>query len=290
MKKILAFTLSIFIVASTLISCSEKECEHVDENKDHICAICGENVGAHADRLDDTDHKCDYCQAVLSLCVDEDKNHLCDVCQEKISECLDKNNDAICDECKEKMSTSTARVEKFGVTIDTFPNNLFNAQYNVATGEVDISSLNQNIIVAPGTHDVIDIESSIFGTPEVAVTVITDAKVVLSGWTVNNEFYCPIVFKIGASSDTFVEIESSDYESEDALIQAIESEIEKATIKYYDAGTKIPNNTKIPLYFSWEWKFEEGNDMSDTALGNNSPQPNISISITQSIEQAQTYN
>ena len=232
--------------------------------------------------------------------MDEDKNHLCDVCQEKISDCVDKNGDKICDECNKKMLTVSiglenfetdqnlfvspdysngdesvcVRVEKWGVTIDTFTNNL----------------LNTNIIVAPGTHDAIDIESSISGTPEVAVTVITDAKVVLSGWTVNNEFYCPIVFKIGASSDTFVEIESLDYESEDVLIQAIESEIEKATIKYYDAGTKIPNNTKIPLYFSWEWKFEEGNDMSDTALGNNSPQPNISISITQSIEQAQTFN
>ena len=291
MKKILAFTLSILIVVSTLISCSDEKCEHIDKNKDHICDNCEGNVGTHADRLDDDDHKCDYCQAVLSLCVDEDKNHLCDSCQEKISECLDKNNDAICDECKEKMSTSTARVEKWGVALDTLADSeltIFDMSYDNSNGKVVIN--NQDIVVAPGTSNHIAINSSISGTPEVAITVKNDAIVNLSGWEVNNEFYCPIIFKIGASEDTIVEIDSSAYENEEALIKAIESEIEKATIKYYDAGTKIPDNTEIPLYFSWEWKFESDNETSDTALGSKSPQPNISISITQSIEQAKTYN
>lgn len=274
MKKILAFTLSILIVVSTLISCSDEKCEHIDKNKDHICDNCEANVGAHGDKFNDGDHKCDYCQAVMSLCEDAD-------------------NDGLCDECgpKTENSTNSARVAKWGVTLDTLADSeltIFDMSYDNSNGKVVIN--NQDIVVAPGTSNHIAINSSISGTPEVAITVKNDAIVNLSGWEVNNEFYCPIIFKIGASEDTIVEIDSSAYENEEALIKAIESEIEKATIKYYDAGTKIPNNTKIPLYFSWEWKFDMDNDMSDTALGNNSPQPNISISITQSIEQAKTFN
>ena len=282
MKKILAFTLSIFVVAITLISCSEKECEHVDENKDHICAICGENVGTHADRLDDTDHKCDYCQAVLSLCIDDNKDHLCDVCQEKISDCVDKSSDNICDECNKNMSTSTPQVTKWGVTIDADAGNCFNELYGNDTGIMGINS--KDILIAPGTSNSTVITPTITGTPEVSFVVKPEATVNILGWETTDGFYCPIIFTISTSDSTTAKIDASLYTNKDDLVKAIEKEIEKNTITY-NAGTVINSDNSPEIHISWEWNDENGNDEFNFSSENN-----ISISITQSIEQAQTYN
>ena len=62
---------------------------HIDENRDHICdRNCGEkNIGPHAD-VEPLDHKCDYCKATMSECVDnEDPKHFCDICGNRVSDC-----------------------------------------------------------------------------------------------------------------------------------------------------------------------------------------------------------
>ena len=76
MKKIKAILLSA-MVALGLAACNEKEdeakepeqCQHIDENKDHVCDKCDEPMGEHKD--DNHDGKCDYCEqnipAVLSI-------------------------------------------------------------------------------------------------------------------------------------------------------------------------------------------------------------------------------
>lgn len=74
---------------------------HTDENKDHKCDICGENVGVQEDK--NKDHKCDICGEEVTTCKDDDKNHKCDICGATLSEhaggtvtCTEK---AVCEYC-----------------------------------------------------------------------------------------------------------------------------------------------------------------------------------------------
>ena len=75
---------------------------HTDENKDHKCDYCDENVGVHEDK--NKDHACDYgCSAIFGEHKDYDKDHLCDVCRIGLSEhtggtatCTEK---AVCEYC-----------------------------------------------------------------------------------------------------------------------------------------------------------------------------------------------
>ena len=56
---------------------------HVDEDKNHSCDVCDDQVGEHSDSAEDKDHLCDYgCGAALEACVDAagDGNHDCDIC------------------------------------------------------------------------------------------------------------------------------------------------------------------------------------------------------------------
>ena len=79
---------------------------HTDENKDHKCDSCDENVGVHEDK--NKDHKCEYCGEEVTTCKDDDKDHLCDICGATLSEhtggeatCKDK---AVCDYCGKEYS------------------------------------------------------------------------------------------------------------------------------------------------------------------------------------------
>ena len=76
-------------------------CSHTDDDKDHICNICGNTISNHEDT--DKDHICDYCGKVLSECADNDRDHLCDYCEKKLSDhtggkatCTEK---AVCEVC-----------------------------------------------------------------------------------------------------------------------------------------------------------------------------------------------
>lgn len=77
---------------------------HTDENNDHKCDICGENVGVHEDK--NKDHKCEYCGEEVTTCKDDNKDHKCDICGERLSEhwggrvtCTEA---AVCDYCKQE--------------------------------------------------------------------------------------------------------------------------------------------------------------------------------------------
>ena len=99
----------------------EYVCEHVDENKDHICDICEKVISNHADEDknhlcdicgkavtnhvdEDKDHVCDICSKAISNHVDEDKNHVCDICGKAISNHVDEDKNHVCDYCNETIS------------------------------------------------------------------------------------------------------------------------------------------------------------------------------------------
>ena len=84
--------------------CNAKDAyaEHADNDKNHICDICGRTLSECAD--DNKDHKCDYCGKTLSECADADKDHKCDYCGKVLSECADDNKDHKCDYCGKVLS------------------------------------------------------------------------------------------------------------------------------------------------------------------------------------------
>ena len=76
--------------------------ECTDDAKDHICDVCGLDVGTH--EASPGGHTCSYCNLVVTECIDEDKNHLCDVCDAKISEHEESETSHNCGYCNEIIS------------------------------------------------------------------------------------------------------------------------------------------------------------------------------------------
>ena len=70
---------------------------HEDANQDHVCDLCGKVISNHEDA--DNNHICDYCDKVISNHEDADEDHVCDFCGKTISNHEDANKDHICDYC-----------------------------------------------------------------------------------------------------------------------------------------------------------------------------------------------
>ena len=70
---------------------------HEDANQDHVCDLCGKVISNHEDA--DNNHICDYCEKVIFNHEDADKDHICDHCVKVISNHEDANKDHVCDLC-----------------------------------------------------------------------------------------------------------------------------------------------------------------------------------------------
>ena len=75
---------------------------HEDANQDHVCDLCGKVISNHEDA--DKDHVCDHCGKVISNHEDADNNHICDYCGKTISNHEDADKDHICDHCGKVIS------------------------------------------------------------------------------------------------------------------------------------------------------------------------------------------
>ena len=75
---------------------------HEDANQDHVCDLCGKVISNHEDA--NKDHVCDYCKKVISNHEDADKDHICDLCGKTISNHEDADNNHICDYCGKVIS------------------------------------------------------------------------------------------------------------------------------------------------------------------------------------------
>ena len=74
----------------------------IDEDKNHICDICGNIISNHEDA--DKNHVCDYCGKTISNHEDANKDHVCDYCEKVISNHEDANKDHVCDYCGKTIS------------------------------------------------------------------------------------------------------------------------------------------------------------------------------------------
>ena len=82
--------------------CGKVISNHEDADKDHVCDHCGKVISNHEDA--DNNHICDYCEKVISNHEDADKDHICDLCGKTISNHEDADNNHICDYCEKTIS------------------------------------------------------------------------------------------------------------------------------------------------------------------------------------------
>mgnify|MGYP002534620946 CR=1 FL=1 len=75
---------------------------HEDANQDHVCDLCGKVISNHEDA--DNNHVCDHCGKVISNHEDANKDHVCDYCEKVISNHEDADKDHICDHCVKVIS------------------------------------------------------------------------------------------------------------------------------------------------------------------------------------------
>ena len=164
---------------------------------------------------------------------------------------------------------ATARVAKWGVTVETTLDGLFaeyrvdeNNKFVVKGAYTESTEDDADYIVAPGMNGKVTAASTIKGTPEVAVAISTAATVELKGWGE----VCPLTFKVGEKTLTQGDL------SVDEFAQAIETEIAKAAVTF-EAGTDLAGKANV-TEISWSWEFEAGadddeiaaNDEIDTAI------------------------
>lgn len=186
--------------------------------------------------------------------------------------------------------TDTARVAKWGVTIDGSGMEVFKNAYGTTV-------IGSTKVVAPGTNGTFA-EFKIKGTPEVSVKITYSAVVTLSGnWTDGTNFYCPL--KVTVGSNTLCGL---DYANAAAFQTAIADHVAApANTFIYDPNTNLSSVAEDDLTISWKWDFEgDGNtylsgleqtDAADTVLGNWSADadaandPTISITVNCLIEQ-----
>ena len=82
--------------------CGKVISNHEDADNNHVCDHCGKVISNHEDA--DDDHVCDYCGKTISNHEDADNNHICDYCDKVISNHEDANQDHVCDHCGKVIS------------------------------------------------------------------------------------------------------------------------------------------------------------------------------------------
>ncbi len=167
----------------------------------------------------------------------------------------------------------TARVAKWGVTVDAIGETAFLTNYE--DGDV-ISSETGVKVVAPGTEGVLG-GVSISGTTEVKVKVVVTADLELTGWVIDTDtVYCPIVFTVGAE-EIKMEGEIDTLEELEAAVEAKFTALSKAEVA---ANATLASSLSV----SWAWAFE-GDNASDTKLGKLNPAPEISFTCSVEVTQ-----
>ena len=194
--------------------------------------------------------------------------------------------------------SDSARVAKFGVEITT-KGTMFANAYN--TDDKTVTGIAQSVInnsndgknvVAPGTSGDL-IESTITGTPEVAVNVNRKATLTLTGWEAKQSaddesasYYCPIVIKVDST-----EYYGLNYSSADAFKAAVEAAID-ADNHNYKPNTNLADKSTDTLDVTWKWAFEGENgtsvnhsDYADTYLGDQETAATIDLQVVTTVTQ-----
>lgn len=191
----------------------------------------------------------------------------------------------------------TARVAKWGVSVNMEADSLFNNEYSKTdtaySGSLSVQSSSTGTnVVAPGTSSEQANGSAVFsisGTPEVAARIKIDMSnvqdVVLKAgtykdptaasgtFTLAND-YCPVVFTL---KQTFPGTDRTAVTLVTGTLSTVKTYLDNYNKLGADGlvdsntdGREYEPNTNLDATFelSWAWAFEGGNDKADTYLGN----------------------
>ena len=183
-----------------------------------------------------------------------------------------------------KTGSDIARVAKWGVKI-TAEGTTFATTYT--TDDTSVTGIANSVVstedvVAPGTSGKMA-AVKLSGTPEVAVNVKCKGAFATTGWTIKvngvETYYCPLKITVGTT-----EIEGTGYiGNKEGFEKAVNDEIGKYS-KDYGVNTVLSDKTGDSLAVSWEWEFN-GNDVNDTALGDLTTAPTVTLAITTTVTQ-----
>ncbi|MCQ2551259.1 MAG: hypothetical protein MJ146_03630 [Clostridia bacterium] len=163
-----------------------------------------------------------------------------------------------------------ARVAKWGVTIEAVDGG-FSSTYT--EGGTTVASA-ESPIVAPGTSGEFN-GLKISGKPEVAVKITNQGTLTLTGWQVNDTFYCPLKIKVGTTT-----LAGTSYNSAKAFEDAVNAEIAKLE-STFAPGTDL-SKADIPKV-TWSW--DSTDDAKDTALGNLQTAPTVKLVLKATVTQ-----
>ena len=168
-------------------------------------------------------------------------------------------------------ATDSARVAKWGVTVDVVGETAFAKKYNDKAADDGVKVISEDKVVAPGTDGTLT-TVTITGKPEVAVEVLVTVDLDLGNkWEVNSAVYCPLVFKVG---DTTIQMDNT-ITTTAALEEAVEKAVKDALVAQHNADETIDDSLTV----TWAWAFSTGatneekkaNDAKDTALAAAAP-------------------
>ncbi|MBQ9730744.1 MAG: hypothetical protein IJV94_01300 [Bacilli bacterium] len=186
--------------------------------------------------------------------------------------------------------TTTATVAKWGVNVDVTCENTFGKKYNNAidaAGTKVVSNRDLNVL-APGTNGSLG-SVTITGQPEVMVDVSVSLTLTLTGWEVEGNDYCPLVFTVNETEIKWGSPEAADdpTDNDNTVIDSVaelEYAVESAVAK---SGDDIAANTSLNGTYdrsvTWSWPFE-GDDVKDSLLGD-SASATISAAWSASVTQ-----
>lgn len=188
-----------------------------------------------------------------------------------------------------KEATDTARVAKFGVTVNA-AGTTFAKEYAKETDstKITVKSSTEDNVVAPGTKGEMA-AITLSGSPEVAVKVSYAAEFELTGWEIpvsgsDPKYYCPITITVNGTK-----ISGLNYDDAAAFKADVEDAIAGYS-KEYEPGTDLSTKDADALSVSWAWAFEgtagsAQTDANDTALGNAGTAPTLSLKVTTTVTQ-----
>lgn len=154
-------------------------------------------------------------------------------------------------------STDTARVAKWGVNVEVELSDLFEDAYLNGSDTTVESSVALTDLVAPGTEGTLT-AIKISGTPEVSTSIESVVDLVLDGWLVDGNYYCPLEFTIDTTT-----YKGLDYASADLFEEAVETAIKNAIEETHNPNESIADEVKV----AWSWAFDTNDDYKDTVLG-----------------------
>ena len=176
-------------------------------------------------------------------------------------------------------ATDTARIAKWGVTVDATGETAFATKYDNTAADNGVKVVSTEKVIAPGTNGTLG-GISISGTPEVMVDISVSATLELgNNWVVDGVEYCPLVFTVG--NQTF-KIGDANIDSVDKLEQAVMAAFDVLDAEDVESNTNLNRS----ISSSWNWAYN-GDDTNDSLLGNKADNelPTIEFSCSVTVTQ-----